>query len=58
MNPQLILRATSGEVYNVPISLNKTALELLQYLKDKFKFAFETKLIFQTVCLNYFPNKQ
>jgi len=58
MSSKLTLRATTGEIYEIPFKQNTKVAELIQTIQDKHKFSPKLRLIYQGACLNNYPNKE
>ncbi len=55
---KLILRTTTGEVFELYFRLNRKVAELLQHIMEKRAFSPKFRLVFNDICLNDFPDKE
>lgn len=55
---RLVLRTTTGEVFDVSFRLDGKVAELLQRVLEQHKFSPKFKLIFNCICLNDFPDRE
>jgi len=53
----IICRDTLGHVYTLSLAPNKLVAELIQSLTSKYRLSANTKAIFNSTCLNNFPEK-